>query len=48
VARELAKDVNVKVVAGLYADSLGPPGSEAASVDGMILSNARKISEALR
>lgn len=48
VARELASDTGVKIVTGLYADSLGPPGSGADTVDGMLLSNARKISEALR
>lgn len=48
VARELAKDTGVQVVTGLYADSLGPPGSGADTIDGMLLANARKISEALR
>jgi ABC-type Zn uptake system ZnuABC Zn-binding protein ZnuA len=48
VARELASDTGVIIVTGLYADSLGPPGSGADTVDGMLLTNARKISEALR
>jgi ABC-type Zn uptake system ZnuABC Zn-binding protein ZnuA len=48
VARELARDSGVKIVEGLYADSLGPPGSGAETVDGMLLANARKISEALQ
>ena len=48
VARELAKDTGVQIVTGLYADSLGPPGSDAATIDGMLLTNARKISEALK
>ena len=48
VARELANDTGVRIVTGLYADSLGPPGSEAATIDGMLLANARKISEALK
>ena len=48
IARELAADAGVQVVEGLYADSLGPPGSGADTVDGMLLSNARKFSEALK
>ncbi len=48
VARELAADSGVTVVEGLYADSLGPPGSGADTIDGMLLSNARKFAEALR
>lgn len=48
VARELARDTGVRVVTGLYADSLGPRGSGADTIDGMLLANARKISEALR
>lgn len=48
VARELARDTGVKIVEGLYADSLGEKGSGADTIDGMLLSNARKISEALR
>ncbi|MCX7618656.1 zinc ABC transporter substrate-binding protein [Tepidiforma sp.] len=48
VAEQLAKDTGVKVVTGLYADSLGPAGSGADTVDGMLLHNARLIAEALR
>ncbi len=48
VARELAEDTGVRIVEGLYADSLGEKGSGAETVDGMLLSNARKIAEALR
>ncbi len=48
VAREISKDTGVKIVDNLYADSLGKPGSGADTVDGMILSNATKIAEALR
>jgi ABC-type Zn uptake system ZnuABC Zn-binding protein ZnuA len=48
VATELAKDTGVTIVTGLYADSLGPSGSGADTVDGMLLSNARKITEALK
>ena len=48
VARELAKDTGVKIVEGLYADSLGDKGSGADTIDGMLLFNARKIAEALK
>lgn len=48
IARQLARDTGVTIVQGLYADSLGPPGSGAETVDGMLLTNARKISEALK
>lgn len=48
VAEQLADDTGVKVVQGLYADSLGEPGSGAETVDGMLLANAQKISEALK
>jgi ABC-type Zn uptake system ZnuABC Zn-binding protein ZnuA len=48
VAKQLAADTGVAIVDGLYADSLGEPGSGAETVDGMLLANARKISEALR
>lgn len=48
VAREISKDTGVKIIDNLYADSLGKPGSGAETVDGMILSNARKIAEALK
>jgi ABC-type Zn uptake system ZnuABC Zn-binding protein ZnuA len=48
VARQLAADTGVAIETGLYADSLGAPGSGAETVDGMLLSNATKIAEALR
>jgi ABC-type Zn uptake system ZnuABC Zn-binding protein ZnuA len=48
VAEQLAKDTGVRIVTGLYADSLGPPGSGAETIEGMLLHNARLISEALR
>jgi ABC-type Zn uptake system ZnuABC Zn-binding protein ZnuA len=48
VARQLATDTGVAIVTGLYADSLGAPGSGADTIDGMLLSNATKIAEALR
>ena len=48
VARELAKDTNVTIVEGLFADSLGKKGSGADTIDGMLLFNARKIAEALK
>lgn len=48
VAKQLAADTGVAIVEGLYADSLGEPGSGAETVDGMLLANARKIAEALK
>ncbi|MGD9934609.1 MAG: metal ABC transporter substrate-binding protein [Dehalococcoidia bacterium] len=48
VAAQLAKDTGVTIVEGLYADSLGPPGSGADTIEGMLLANAKKIAEALR
>lgn len=48
IAREIAKDTNVKIVDDLYGDSLGKPGSEADSVDKMLVVNARKIAGALK
>lgn len=48
VAKEISKDTGVIIVADLYADSLGKPGSGADTVDGMLLSNARKIAAALK
>jgi len=48
IAQQLASDTGVTIVEGLYADSLGEPGSGAETVDGMLLANARKISEALK
>jgi len=48
VAEQISRDTGVKIVDDLYADSLGPPGSGAETVDGMLLANARKIAEGLR
>lgn len=48
VARQLAEDTGVSIVTGLYADSLGAPGSGADTIDGMLLANATRIAEALR
>lgn len=48
IAEQLARDTGVTIVEGLYADSLGPAGSGAETVDGMLLFNARKIAEALK
>lgn len=48
VTRRIAEETNVKIVDDLYGDSLGGPGSGADTVDGMLLSNARKIADALR
>jgi zinc/manganese transport system substrate-binding protein len=48
VAQQLANDTGVQIVSGLYADSLGEPGSGAETVHGMLLFNARKIAEALK
>jgi len=48
VAREIARDTNVRIVDDLYGDSLGADGTDAATVHGMLLANARKIADALR
>ena len=48
IAREIAKDTNVQIVADLYGDSLGKPGSGQETVDGMLLYNARRVAEALK
>lgn len=48
VARSVAAETRVDIVDDLYGDSLGAAGSGAETVDGMLLSNARKIAEALR
>lgn len=48
VAQQVAKDTNVKIVDNLYGDSLGPAGSGADTIDGMLLTNAKTIVEALR
>jgi ABC-type Zn uptake system ZnuABC Zn-binding protein ZnuA len=48
LAQTLADDANVKIVDTLYGDSLGKPGSGADTVDGMLLSNAQQIADALK
>ena len=48
VARTIASDAGVKIVDDLFGDSLGKPGSGADTVDGMLLTNARKIADALK
>jgi ABC-type Zn uptake system ZnuABC Zn-binding protein ZnuA len=45
---QIAQDAGVKVVASLYADSLGPPGSPAATYLGMMQANTAAIVDALR
>ena len=48
LAEQLARDTGVRIVDDLYGDSLGPAGSGAETVDGMLLANARTIAEALK
>lgn len=48
IARQIASDTGVTIVDDLYGDTLGPEGSGAETVDGMLLHNARRITEALR
>lgn len=48
VATQLAADTGITVVTDLYGDSLGAPGSDADTIDGMLLHNARRIAESLR
>jgi zinc/manganese transport system substrate-binding protein/manganese/iron transport system substrate-binding protein len=48
VAHQIAADTGVRIVDDLYGDTLGEPGSGADTVDGMLLTNARKIVEALK
>jgi len=48
VAEQVAHDTGVKIVDDLYGDSLGLPGSGADTIEGMLLSNTRKIVEALK
>ncbi|MFN0148329.1 MAG: metal ABC transporter substrate-binding protein [Dehalococcoidia bacterium] len=48
VARQIASDTGVKIIDNLYVDTLGPPGSGAETIDGMLLTNARTIAEALK
>ncbi len=48
LATTLAEDAGVTIVDDLYGDSLGEPGSDAETVDGMLLANARRIADALK
>lgn len=48
VARQVSADTGVTIVDDLYGDTLGPPGSGADTVDGMLLANAHKFVEALK
>jgi ABC-type Zn uptake system ZnuABC Zn-binding protein ZnuA len=48
VASRIAQDTGVRIVDDLYGDSLGPAGSGADTIEGMLLTNARTIAEALR
>lgn len=48
LATTLANDAGVTIVDDLYGDSLGEPGSGADTVHGMLLTNARKIADALK
>lgn len=48
VARRVAEETKVKIVDDLYGDSLGAPGSGADTIEGMLVSNARKIADALK
>lgn len=47
IVEQLASDTGIEVVAGLYTGQLGPEDSEAATLDGMLLANARAIAAAL-
>ncbi len=49
LAQQIGKEAGVQVVAGaLYGDSLGPPGSGADTLDGMLRANTETIVKALR
>ena len=48
LATQLAAEAGVKIVDNLYGDSLGDPGTGAETIDGMLLTNARLIADALR
>ena len=48
LAQAIAAETGARVVdTPLYTDSLGPPGSEGATLDGMLLHDARVIHDAL-
>jgi ABC-type Zn uptake system ZnuABC Zn-binding protein ZnuA len=48
LAQQIAKEAGVKVVTGLYGDTLGPVGSGADTVDGMLKHNTDLIVTGLR
>lgn len=48
IAEQLAADTGIEVVATLYTEQLGPEDSDAATLDQMLLFNARAIAEALK
>ncbi|HLF71059.1 MAG TPA: metal ABC transporter substrate-binding protein [Dehalococcoidia bacterium] len=45
---EVARQAGVRVVYGIYTDSLGPPGSDGATYIDAMLSDGRKIAEAIK
>jgi ABC-type Zn uptake system ZnuABC Zn-binding protein ZnuA len=47
-ARQIAQEAGVKVITGLYGDTLGPAGSGAETVDGMLKHNTDLIVASLR
>jgi ABC-type Zn uptake system ZnuABC Zn-binding protein ZnuA len=47
IARAVAEEAGVRLVQGLYTDSLGPPGSGVDTCHGMLLANARLIADGL-
>ena len=48
LAEAIAEETGAQVVEEpLYTDSLGPPGSDAATIDGMLLHDARVVHQAL-
>ena len=48
VAQDIVDQTGVKVLAGLYGDSLGEPGSGAETYEGMMRANTRIIAQALK
>jgi ABC-type Zn uptake system ZnuABC Zn-binding protein ZnuA len=48
LAQQIAKETGVKIVTGLYGDTLGPAGSGADTVDGMLKHNTDLIVASLR
>jgi zinc/manganese transport system substrate-binding protein/manganese/iron transport system substrate-binding protein len=45
---QVAREANVELIDDLYADSLGPAGSDGATYIDMMRSNTRKVTEALK